>query len=288
MRKKAAIRSFTFVIMFFLLILTNSCKKTEVTEDANLPSVIPVVTTSAVIYITPHSASCGGNITWGGGSAIIARGVCWSTYQSITIDQCLNKIKDGENIGSFSSFIEGLNYNTTYYVCAYATNSNGTGYGNLVSFKTVYSIGESYGGGKIFYIDGTGQHGLISATRDQSTGTAWGCQGTLTGSTGTAIGTGQANTTAIVNRCNAGGTAAQICDTLVLNGYNDWFLPSQDELNQMIIHKNVIGGFASNKYYWSSSEGDLNSAWTYSSANLVKVSTSKGDTTIRVRAVRAF
>jgi len=126
---------------------------------------------------------------------------------------------------------------------------------------------------------------LIAAPSDQSTAAAWGCVGTLIGGTGTAIGTGQANTTIIVTNCGT-GTAAQICDAMVLNGYSDWYLPSKDELNQMYIQRNVIGGFA-NDYYWSSSEYDANYAWTQSFLNGTQGNGGK-NYTVYVRAVRAF
>jgi hypothetical protein len=115
-----------------------------------------------------------------------------------------------------------------------------------------FYIGSQYGGGIIFYIDGTGQHGLISATSDQSSGATWGCAFIEITGTATAIGTGQANTTIIVNSCGEAGIAARICNDLVLNGYSDWFLPSIDELSQMYLQKDAIGGFTAN-YYWSSS-----------------------------------
>jgi hypothetical protein len=66
------------------------------------------------------------------------------------------------------------------------------------------------------------------------------------------MGAGQANTTAIVNGCSTTGIAARICDELVLNGYSDWFLPSYDELNQMYIQRNLIGGFSTTNRYWCS------------------------------------
>ena len=149
-----------------------------------------------------------------------------------------------------------------------------------------FYIGASYGGGIIFYIDGTGQHGLISATSDQSTGAQWGCYGTSIPGTSTAIGTGQANTTAIVAGCPTIGIAAQICDALVLNGYSDWFLPSKDELNQMYLQKTVIGGFA-NYYYWSSSESNNNYAW-YQHFSYGGQSDWNKYYAYDVRAVRAF
>jgi len=149
------------------------------------------------------------------------------------------------------------------------------------------TIGAHYGGGIVFYIDETGQHGLIAAATDQSRG-QWGCTGTSIGGTGTVIGTGQANTKAIVNGCRTEGIAARICDDLILNGYNDWFLPSKDELNQMYIHQTVIGGFANHIFaYWSSSEYDGSKAWFRSFYSGTRNITNKCDT-VYVRAVRAF
>ena len=76
-----------------------------------------------------------------------------------------------------------------------------------------------------------------------------------TGATGTAIGTGQANTTAIVTTQGAGSYAAQLCNDLTVGGYNDWFLPSKDELDLMYenLYLQEVGGFTDD-YYWSSSE----------------------------------
>ena len=113
--------------------------------------------------------------------------------------------------------------------------------------------------GKIFYIDGSAQHGLIAATSDLNVAT-WGCSGTSIGSTPTAIGAGQANTTLIVNGCSDADIAARLCSNLVLNGYSDWFLPSRDELLELYSQKSWIGGFNS-MFYWSSSEYQATSAW---------------------------
>jgi hypothetical protein len=178
----------------------------------------------------------------------------------------------------YTAYVHGFHNNIKYD----APTANTT---YTFSMIPSFTIGQSYGGGIIFYIDGTGQHGLISATSDQSSGAQWGCFGTLIGGTGTAIGTGQANTTAIVNGCSTPGIAAQICDALVLNGYSDWFLPSKDELNQMYIQKTVIGGFID--YYWSSSEKNAGGAWYQYFPNGAQDYNNKY-TTYYVRAVRAF
>lgn len=94
----------------------------------------PVITTSSVTGITESSASCGGDITTDGGSSITAKGVCWSTSQNPTTVN--SKTTDGTGTGTFASDITGLSASTTYYVRAYATNANGTTYGDQVSFTT--------------------------------------------------------------------------------------------------------------------------------------------------------
>jgi uncharacterized protein (TIGR02145 family) len=92
----------------------------------------PVVTTTAITAMTNTTATSGGTITSDGGSAIIAKGVCWATTSTPTI---LNsKTTDGTGSGTFSSIISGLTSGTTYYLRAYATNSISTSYGSEVSF----------------------------------------------------------------------------------------------------------------------------------------------------------
>lgn len=97
----------------------------------------PTVTTEAVTEITQTSAISGGNVTDNGGATVTARGVCWSTSSNPTIAD--NHTTDGSGTGTFSSSITSLTANTTYYVRAYATNSEGTAYGNNIEFKSLES-----------------------------------------------------------------------------------------------------------------------------------------------------
>lgn len=94
----------------------------------------PTVTTTPVADITPTSATSGGNITSDGGAVVTERGVCWSTTQDPT--KATQIPASGSGTGSFTCNISGLTANTTYYVWAYATNSTGTGYGNMETFTT--------------------------------------------------------------------------------------------------------------------------------------------------------
>ena len=98
----------------------------------------PTLTTTPVTNITINSAVCGGNIISDGGATITARGVCWSTSPNPTIGH--NRTTDGSGTGSFTSNITGLQPNTTYYVRAYATNSQGTSYGEELTFTTLSGV----------------------------------------------------------------------------------------------------------------------------------------------------
>ena len=255
---------------------------------------LATITTSSVLSISPTTASCGGSIYSSGGATVTARGVCWSTNQYPTITD--NKTVDGSGPGSYASTLTGLTPGNTYFVRAYATNSLGTAYGNQDTITAIITkIGQSFEGGIVFYIDGTGQHGLIAAPSDQGTNIPWWNGSYLTtGATGTAVGTGQANTDAIIAAQGAGTYAASICKALTLGGYHDWFLPSKGEL--ILMHQNIgqgangananIGGFGI-YVYWSSSENSSNSAWSELFQTGYQYFNYK-DYLFNVRAIRAF
>lgn len=171
---------------------------------------------------------------------------------------------------------------------------NGT-YWTDMAGNVVLAIGDYYQGGVVFYLDGSGG-GLICAVSDQSIGAIWGCEGQeISGADGTAIGTGAQNTIDIEAGCGTSGIAADICANLSLNTYDDWFLPSKDELNEMYLNKAAIdataianGGQAfANAYYWISSEYSSTNAGLQGFLDGVQT---QGPKTLsyRVRAVRAF
>ena len=152
-----------------------------------------------------------------------------------------------------------------------------------------FAIGQSYQGGKIAYIDGTGLHGLIVANMDQGTSVAWwNGSNTDTYATGTAIGTGMANTIAIIaSQLNTGTYAAKICRDYQNDGYTDWYLPSKDELDQLYINSAAVGGFADN-YYWSSTESGISAARIQNLTSGYQFSGGNKSTAYNVRAVRSF
>lgn len=116
------------------LIAENTTTKTITFDFMGGNQLTPTVTTNNVSTITETTATCGGNVTNQGASAVTARGVCWATTQNPTTSN--SKTSDGTGTGTYTSSMTGLTANTTYYVRAYATNSSGTGYGAQVSFTT--------------------------------------------------------------------------------------------------------------------------------------------------------
>ena len=172
-----------------------------------------------------------------------------------------------------------------------------TNSGTLTWTGTHY-IGESYGGGKVFFVYDNGKHGLIAASSDQSNAIRWwGGSNTNTRARGNGVGAGLKNTAIIIaNQGPVDGNAfaATICNEyyvtetvgLVTTTYGDWYLPSKYELNLLYLKKSEVGGFA-NWYYWSSTE--IDSGWSSLQyfANGVNYRVNK-NLTYAVRAIRAF
>jgi hypothetical protein len=78
----------------------------------------------------------------------------------------------------------------------------------------------------------------------------------------TSSGDGRYNTDLIVNEYDEGSYAAYMCDTLTAYGYDDWYLPSKDELNAIYEQKDSLSSFHEEYYYyWSSTEYDEENVW---------------------------
>jgi hypothetical protein len=153
--------------------------------------------------------------------------------------------------------------------------------------STGHFIGESYGGGIVFWVDAIGQHGLIAATANQSTGIVWwNGTNTTTNAVRNGVSAGMHNTERIIASQGVGSYAAQICSNYQAGNYGDWYLPSLAELILLYPQKTVVGGF-SNGYYWSSTEYNNSSVWAQSFGADFQPLGDK-NTTAYVRAIRAF
>ena len=119
-----------FALLTGLMSVMQSCLK---------KSSLPILETFPVYEITNTTAVSGGVITDDGGSAVTARGVCWSINVGPTIAD--SKTSDSTGVGAYTSNMTGLTPDTVYYVRAYATNGKGTAYGSQQVFATVLRNG---------------------------------------------------------------------------------------------------------------------------------------------------
>jgi len=177
---------------------------------------------------------------------------------------------------------------------------NGT---SITGATATYKIGDfGPAGGHIFYDKGVFSGGwryLEAAPAETEFRAQWGAYQQDVPGTGTAVGSGKRNTQLIVERLkqlNESGRAAQLCESLNFDGFNDWFLPSKDELDLM--YKNLrqkgLGSFTTTEdktnwthIYWSSSQNNNGSAWLQYFSSGDQYVSSKSNT-YSVRAVRAF
>ncbi|MCX6244290.1 MAG: fibrobacter succinogenes major paralogous domain-containing protein [Bacteroidetes bacterium] len=124
----------TLAILLVSLILAAGCKKKN--EDSVVTGPVPVVVTvnhSNLLLSTVHFS---GSITSDGGVFVTKRGFCWSSAnQNPTIQN--DSMVFGNGAGSFNGTLTGLKGQTNYYVRAFATNSNGTGYGSIMGITTM-------------------------------------------------------------------------------------------------------------------------------------------------------
>jgi hypothetical protein len=157
-----------------------------------------------------------------------------------------------------------------------------------VSTQTI-KVCDTYGGGKVFWVDAKGRNALVAAAADQSNAVIWGPLNTVTGAYGDAVYAGIGNTVKTSTVQGAGFYAARVCQnfsTSTLSGeyYDDWYLPSKNELQIMYERRSDIGGFALASY-WSSTEYNTNGGWKmdFSSGEMIGYVKSSN---FRVRCIR--
>ena len=152
-----------------------------------------------------------------------------------------------------------------------------------------YWIGQKSQGGRVFYIDITKKHGLIAADFDLEN-TQWGCHGDSLEDSGinlVSVGRGDANSQIIANKCGY-STAAGKCLMLDTLGFDDWYLPTMEEMRGVSERLGKIGqGNLTTDYYWTSTQINSTRAYLIMNANQSPASLAKG-VPYHVRPIRSF
>ena len=221
--------------------------------------------------------------------------------QKLTVDGTIGILEGGTSPTNHTILEGGVQSTDITYTLPVNNGSDGemltTDGSGVLSWSeanNIHTIGESYGGGIVFYVYDGGQHGLIAATSDQYGAMRW-YAGTNTNTMAFANGTGagKANTAIIIANQGYGdgaNYAARLCNEYWVTDdgvtYGDWYLPSKHELNLLYLQKDVVGNFEDD-FYFSSFEYNLTYVWTQDFSDGFQGTNHKYDT-YYVRAVRAF
>lgn len=185
---------------------------------------------------------------------------------------------NGNSIGSSINSPYSIKFTPTnvlpgsYTISCLARDNKGS-YKGEASIKVVVRLGDELQGGRVFYLESNGEHGLISSTKDltysgdfgEEVGFSWGSNSLL----GTSKTNGEANTALMAVNSPSSGYAAFLFKDgggYEYNGFKDWYIPSIEELEILRKNMNYVGGFVKSSvswqnYYWSSSESSETSAF---------------------------
>jgi len=160
------------------------------------------------------------------------------------------------------------------------------------------AVGDTGPGGGVVVIipstsgNSTGKYFEMLGT-DTGSSLPWCNVKTVTGITAASIGSGASNTTAMVGACSSG--AGNTVHALTVNGFSDWFLPSDGELQAALKAGSYLGlTTGSTNLYWSSTEYDINTACadgidaTFTTLSYGSGTKTPGSSSIRTRAMRSF
>jgi hypothetical protein len=261
-----------FSLLLLITIVFSSCNKLQETTE----NKVPLTSEIEVNWIEPLGLSGfrvsieiqSNNLSY---SSSAEWGICYGLSSNPTIED--TKIVSTDN-SYYSFFVDILDLapGTQYFGRSYYQYGTEVGYSLDFSFTTpAASIGTFKEGGIVFWVNPNDTlHGLVCAIEDCNNGNIsnWSATNNLTNASGFEVGTGLQNTNSIIALNTTG--AAKICDDYISNGYNDWYLPSIDELYILYTYRFIInatalqnGGnnFSSNYNYWSSTE--INEFYAY-------------------------
>ncbi|MFK8061318.1 MAG: hypothetical protein AB8B78_14670, partial [Polaribacter sp.] len=167
------------------------------------PTTVPTITTTVANSILANSVTLAGNVTADGGANVTERGIVFAVTSANNNPEIggtgVTKNTNGNGTGLFSENISGLTANTSYSFKAYAINSEGTNYGNVLTFTTPKAnqtitfgaLASKTFGDSSFALTASASSGLTTTYTSSNTDVA-----TVSGNTVTIVGAGSTNITA--------------------------------------------------------------------------------------------
>lgn len=227
-----------------------------------------------------------------------------STIQAI-ISQDIDEVVfyfDGQSIGSdilkpYSIKYTPKNVTPGSHKITCVAKLGNDSYNGETSVNAVLRLGDEYQGGKIFYLETSGEHGLIGSTTDLTYNGDFGAETRFYWGTETIIGTtndnGKENTELMAANAPSSGYAGFHFKNggYSQNGYSDWYIPSINELEILKENKSYVGGFSTatdwQAQYWSSSESNQTKAFILN-FNALMGNTNDKIKVFKVRPIRKF
>lgn len=217
-----------------LLLFAFSCSS----DDDNRPLSVETTEPTSVIH---NAITIGGVVS---GNPLDEVGLVWRTTPGATLDDQFLKVDDPQE-GSFLLTVENLERNVTYHFRAYAKQEGEVVYGNSIGVSTSNFV----------IVSGDDGKQLMVASTDNAREVPWGPSNVFVGAN--SQDDGAANTATLSAVSNE--YIARICAQFSGGGFDDWYLPSENELKAVAANADEVGGVLM-AGYWSSTEVSSTSA----------------------------
>lgn len=216
--------------------------------------------------ITGYTARFNAGLPAMGNEPILDKGFVWARSSAPTLAD--SSLSLGGGSGELQVTWDSLTPSTQYYLRGYIQNETGVAYGPEQTFTTddPPQLGQPYAGGLLIYLEPDGRHGIVASTTEH-TSLDYLAGNYQNWTSSTLRYSGDENTQHIIQIYNnTSRSPAAWCNALVHNGYDDWWLPSKDDMAAMDTYRTTLG-MATNRSYWTSSLFNDFNVWILTSAN---------------------
>jgi len=227
---------------------------------------LPAINQPTIDQITGYTARFNAELPAMGDEPILDKGFVWGRTSMPTLAD--SSLSVGTGLAGLQVTWDSLTPSTQYYVRGYIQNESGVAYGPEQTFTTddPPQLGQSYAGGLLIYLEPDGRHGIIASTIEH-TSLDFMADNYQNWTSSTVRYSGDENTQQIIQIYNnTSRSPAAWCNALVHNGYDDWWLPSKDDMAAMHIYRTTLGMSTGLSYWTSSMFNDFN-VWTLTPSN---------------------